>query len=157
METEQILAQILLRHSREAGGLLPALHDIQEALGCVPAGASAAIAEAFNVSSAEVHGVVSFYSDFLTEPAGRHTVSICQAESCQAAGGRELTDHIEQRLGVALGETTADGAITLKPVYCLGNCACSPSISIDGQSFARVDADRFDSLSESLGEGGKSS
>lgn len=150
METEQILAQILLRHSRDAGGLLPALHDIQEALGHVPPGANAAIAEAFNVSTAEVHGVVSFYRDFLIQPAGRHTVRICQAESCQAAGGRELTDHAVQRLGVALGETTADGAISLEPVYCLGNCACSPAISIDGQSYARVDANRFDSLSESL-------
>ena len=157
METEQLLAQILLRHAHTPGGLLPALQDIQETLGCIPASAMPAIAEAMNVSSAEVHGVISFYHDFRSEPAGRHIVRICQAESCQAMGARELTTHATQRLGVELGETTSDGAITLEPVYCLGNCACSPAISIDETSYARVDTQTFDALSDALSNKGEPS
>jgi len=153
LETEQLLAQILLRHADTPGGLLPALQDIQETLRCIPASAMPAIAEAMNLSTAEVHGVVSFYHDFRSKPAGKHIVRICQAESCQAVGARELTAHAMARLGVQLGETTADGAITLEPVYCLGNCACSPAISIDEHSYARVDVQTFDALSDSLRKG----
>lgn len=106
------------------------------------------IAQELNLSRAEVHGVVSFYHDFRTEPPGKHVVKICQAESCQAMGSRELTSHAEKKIGVNLSQTTADGQLTLEPVYCLGNCACSPTVMIDEQVYGRVDPGKFDRLLE---------
>ena len=106
------------------------------------------IALELNLSRADVHGVVSFYHDFRTEPPGRHVVKICQAESCQAMGSRELTSHAEKAIGVSINNTTDDGEITLEPVYCLGNCACSPAVMIDQQVYGRVNPQKFDSLLE---------
>lgn len=106
------------------------------------------IAKELNLSRAEVHGVVNFYHDFRTTPPGRHRIRICQAESCQAMGSRALTAHAEEKLGVKLHETTGDGEITLDPVYCLGNCACSPAVMIDEQLYGRVDAVKLDRLLE---------
>ena len=104
------------------------------------------IARELNLSRAEVHGVVSFYHDFRTEAPGKRVVKICQAESCQAMGSRELTSHAEQSLGVNIGQTTEDGELTLDPVYCLGNCACSPAIMIDEELYGRVNPEKFDDL-----------
>jgi len=104
------------------------------------------IAKELNLSRAEVHGVVSFYHDFRTQPAGKRVIKICQAESCQAMGSRELTSHAEKKIGVNISQTTKDGAITLEPVYCLGNCACSPAVMIDEQVYGRVDQKKFDTL-----------
>ncbi len=106
------------------------------------------IALELNLSRAEVHGVVSFYHDFRTEPPGRHVVKICQAESCQAMGSRELTSHAEKAIGVSINDTTDDGEVTLEPVYCLGNCACSPAVMIDQQVYGRVNPQKFDGLLE---------
>jgi formate dehydrogenase subunit gamma len=106
------------------------------------------IAKELNLSRAEVHGVVSFYHDFRTQPAGKRVIKICQAESCQAMGSRELTSHAEKKIGVNISQTTEDGAVTLEPVYCLGNCACSPAVMIDEQVYGRVDPKKFDSLLE---------
>ena len=106
------------------------------------------IATELNLSRAEVHGVVSFYHDFHTEPPGKRRIRICQAESCQAMGSRELTAHAEDKLGIRLGETSSDGETTLEPVYCLGNCACSPALMIDEQLYGRVDAEKLDRLIE---------
>jgi formate dehydrogenase subunit gamma len=128
------------------GPLLPVLHAIQERLGYIPGDAVPMIASALNLSRAEVHGVVTFYHDFRSEPAGAHVVHLCRAEACQATGARELERHARERLGVGFGETTADGLITLEPVYCLGNCACSPSVRIDDEIHARVSPARFDAL-----------
>lgn len=153
MEIERLLAQIILRHRDTPGGLMPLLQDIQEDLGYIPGDSLPAIATAMNLSTAEVHGVVSFYHDFRTEPAGRHTVQVCCAESCQAAGGWQLAEHASASLGVDYGGTTADRAITLERVYCLGNCACSPSVRIDDDLHARVDAARFDALCAALRAG----
>ena len=98
--------------------------------------------------------MISFYHDFRTQPGGRHTLQICRAEACQAMGSRVLEAHAKDALGVDFGGTTADGAITLEPVYCLGNCACSPSVRIDDNVYARVDPSRLDELLAELGEGG---
>lgn len=106
------------------------------------------IAKELNLSRAEVHGVVSFYHDFRTTPPGKHVVKICQAESCQAMGSRELTSHAENSTGVTIGQTSGDGELSLEPVYCLGNCACSPAVMIDDQVYGRVDPERFDGLLE---------
>ena len=104
------------------------------------------IADELNISRADVHGVVSFYHDFRTTKPGRHIVKICQAEACQAMGSRSLTAHAEKRLEVALHETTEDGGISLEPVFCLGNCACSPAVMIDEKVYGRVDPDKLDVL-----------
>ena len=136
------------------GPLLPVLHAIQDKLGYVPPDAVPMIAGALSLSRAEVHGVMSFYHDFRSTPAGEHIVHLCRAEACQAAGARELERHVRERLGVGFGETTADGLITLEPVYCLGNCACSPSVRIDDEVHARVSPASFDDLVGRLREDG---
>jgi formate dehydrogenase subunit gamma len=133
------------------GGLLPLLHAVQDAIGFVPAAAVPAIARALHLSRAEVHGVISFYHDFRSAPAARHVLQICRAEACQAMGARALEAHARHRLGIDYGGTTADGALTLEPVYCLGNCACSPSVRLDDEIHARVDAARLDELLAGLG------
>jgi formate dehydrogenase subunit gamma len=132
------------------GALLPVLHEIQDKLGHVPPDAVPMIASALNLSRAEVHGVMSFYHDFRTEPAGEHTVHLCRAEACQAMGARTLEQHVQKRLGISFGETTPDGLFTLEPVYCLGNCACPPSIRINDEVHARVSPDKFDELIAAL-------
>ena len=128
------------------GALLPILHAIQDALGYVPAESVPAIALALNLSRAEVHGVISFYHYFRDTPPGKHTIHLCCAESCQAMGGKQLEKHVKARLGIDFHETTADGKFSLEPVYCLGNCACSPAMQIDEEIFGRVSANRFDAV-----------
>ena len=150
MQADQIIAQQLEQYRDMPGGLLPLLHAIQAAIGYVPAESVAEIAGALNLSRAEVHGVISFYHDFRSEPAGRHVLQICRAEACQAMGSRELEAHAKNTLGIEYGGTTADGAISLEPVYCLGNCACSPSVRIDDDIHARVDAAGLDALIAAL-------
>ena len=110
------------------------------------------IADELNLSRADVHGAVRFYHDFRREPAGRTVIKICQAESCQAMGSRDLTRHAEARLGIGLNETSEDGDVTLEPVYCLGNCACSPAVMIDERVHGRVSAERLDALLELASE-----
>jgi formate dehydrogenase subunit gamma len=135
------------------GALLPILHAIQDEIGWLPDEAVPAIAAALRLSRAEVHGVISFYPHFRTRPAGRHIVQICRAESCRAMGAVALEAHATASLGVDLHHTTSDGAVTLEPVYCLGNCACSPAIRVDDEIVGRVDAARFDAAIAGLRSG----
>jgi formate dehydrogenase subunit gamma len=128
------------------GALLPVLHAVQEALSFVPKDAVPLIARELNLSIAEVHGVVSFYHYFLQERPGRHVMHLCRAEACQALGSVALEAHAKAKLGVDFHGTTRDGAVTLEPVYCLGNCALGPSLMIDQQLHGRVTAERFDAL-----------
>jgi formate dehydrogenase subunit gamma len=128
------------------GPLLEILHAVQAALGYVPAGAVPLVAEGLNLSRAEVHGVVSFYHYFRHSAPGTHTVSLCQAEACQSRGAEALALHARRRLGIDFHQTTPDGRFTLEPIYCLGNCACSPAAMIDGRLHGRVTAERFDAL-----------
>ena len=130
----------------QPGALLPVLHGIQASLGYVPEEAVPLIAREMNLSRADVHGVVSFYHYFRTRPAGRHVIYLCRAESCQAMGAAKLEQHVKARLGVDFHETTKDGAWTLEPVYCLGNCACSPAMMIDNELKGRLTPERFDAL-----------
>jgi formate dehydrogenase subunit gamma len=129
------------------GALIPVLHAVQDALGYVPPDAVPVIAQALNLTRAEVHGVISFYPHFRSAPAGRHVVQICRAEACQALGARSLEAHAKRTLGIDFHETTADGAITLEAVYCLGNCGCGPTVLIGNDGLhARVTPERFDAL-----------
>jgi formate dehydrogenase subunit gamma len=128
------------------GALLPIFHAVQDAVGYVPKDAVPVIAQALNLSLAEVHGCLSFYHYFRHQPAGRHVVHLCRAEACQAVGAVELESHAKRSLGIDFHGTTADGAISLEPVYCLGNCALGPSVMIDADLKGRVSVQRFDAL-----------
>ena len=149
--------RIVGEHLGRPGPLLEVLHAVQAELGCIPAGAVPLVAEGLNLSRAEVHGVVTFYHYFRESKPGRHTVSLCQAEACQSMGAQSLTEHARRRLGIDFHETTADGRFTLEPVYCLGNCACSPAAMIDGRLCGRLTPQGFDALIAAHGHGGNGS
>lgn len=131
------------------GALIPILHALQEEFGYIDATATPMIADALNLSHAEVHGVISFYHDFRHQPAGRHILRICRAESCQSMGCDALIEHVETRAGIRLGETTPDGSLTVEQVFCLGNCALSPAVMLDGEPYGRVSPSVADFLIES--------
>ncbi len=137
------------------GGLLPLLHAVQGEWSHVPAWSVGPIASALHLSRAEVHGVISFYHDLRDVPPGQHRVEICRAEACQATGARQLEDRARGQLGIDFGEITDDGNVALDAVYCLGNCACAPSVRIDGTLHARVDEAMLDRLLSDLRNGGR--
>jgi formate dehydrogenase subunit gamma len=128
------------------GSTLPILHEIQHTFGFVPEPVIPMIADALNLSRAEVFGTVSFYHDFRHELPGRHVVKLCRAEACQAAGADRLMDRAEQRLGIKLGETTPDHRVTMEPIYCLGLCATAPAAMIDGRMVGRLDDKKLDAI-----------
>ncbi|AHM05492.1 NAD-dependent formate dehydrogenase gamma subunit [Roseibacterium elongatum DSM 19469] len=132
--------QIIDRHRHREGPLLPILHDLQHVFGCIPMQVRPAIAEALNITQSELHGVISFYHDFRDEPAGRHVLKICRSEACQSMGGAALGDRVLSLLGLGWGETSADGRITVEPVYCLGLCACAPAAMVNGKLKGRAEA-----------------
>jgi formate dehydrogenase subunit gamma len=140
-------AQAIIAAERQReGALLPILHGFMHAFGYVPEPAVPMVAEALNLSRAEVHGVVTFYHDFRREPAGRHVVKLCRAEACQSMGCERLAGHLEERLGIAFGETTVDGRVTLEAIYCLGLCALSPAAIVDDRVVGRLDEARLDAI-----------
>lgn len=145
-EWETLARAIVARHADCAGGLLPALHEIQDAIGHIPPALVDQIASGFNLSRAEVQGVISFYPDFRTAPRKGHKLAICRAESCQAMGADRLVQHAMDRLGCGLHETAADGTVTLEPVYCLGLCAQSPAVMVDDALHARMTPQALDTL-----------
>jgi formate dehydrogenase subunit gamma len=138
-------------HGNRPDELIEMLHDVQAALGFVPEAVIPVLADALNLSRAEVHGVVTFYHDFRRKPAGRHVLKLCRAEACQSMGGEAIVKRAEDRLGVPCGETSADGRVTLEPTYCLGLCATAPSAMIDGRVVGRMTADRLDALLRDAG------
>ena len=152
---EETVEAVVQEHAGETGALMPVLHSMQQRMGYVPPESIPLIARHLNLSRAEVHGVVHFYHDFRTDPVGDHLLQLCRAEACQAMGSRELEAHVKTKLGIEFGQTTADGRFTLDPVYCLGNCACTPSLRIDDTVHARVTPARFDQLLEELEDSAK--
>ncbi|MCA3242927.1 MAG: formate dehydrogenase subunit gamma [Rubrivivax sp.] len=133
-------------HAAEPGGLLPALHAVQGALGHIDDADVPVLAELFNRSRAEVHGVVTYYHHFRRQPPGRHVVQLCRAEACQACGADELAALAQERLRCAEGQTRSDGGVTLEAVYCLGLCASSPALALDGRLHGRVTPARLQQL-----------
>jgi formate dehydrogenase subunit gamma len=146
MTPDSVVATAIELHAHRPGGLLPLLHEVQDRLGYVPRSNVPQIAKAMHLSIAEVHGVISFYHHFRETAPGRHVLRVCLAEACQSMGAKQLLAHAKAALGVDLHETSADGALTLEPVYCLGNCACSPAVMVDNDLFGRVDAQRLDAI-----------
>ena len=144
--------EIIARHRDLPGAALPILHALQAAFGYIDKAAVPLIADALNLSRAEVHGIVGFYHDFRSEPPGRHVLRVCRAEACQAMGAERLIAELEGRLGVRLGETSRDRRVTLEAVYCLGNCAASPAALLDGKLHGRLTPQLAERL---LGEAGR--
>ena len=147
-QTRQTVRRLAEAGATQAGALLPILHDIQDQLGYVPDAAVAIVAEVLNLSRAEVHGVVSFYHLFRSDPPGKQTLYVCRAEACQSMGSRKLEHHARAKLGIDYHQTTSDGRFSLEPIYCLGNCACSPAVMIDEDVYGRVTPERLDELLE---------
>ena len=148
--TERLLG-LINGHLSLEGPLLPILHSMQEEFGHVPQTAVPLIADALNISKAEVHGVISFYHDFRDVPAGRHVVKICRAEACKSVGADGLSAAVLARLGVEWHGTTKNGAVTIEPVYCPGLCACGPAAMVDGKVIGRVDAAKMTKILEEAG------
>jgi formate dehydrogenase subunit gamma len=142
----RLIDEIVAALADKPGALMPVLHAVNERVGYVPPAAVPAIARALNLSRAEVHGVISFYHDFRSKRPGRKIIRVCRAESCQAMGAVALAAHIQARLGIDFGQTSGDGDFTLEPVYCLGNCACSPAIVVGNDLYGRVSPERFDEI-----------
>lgn len=146
VQTNHRVEEILLAHQGLEGALLPILHAVQAEFGYVPQAVVPMIAKGLNISRADVHGVISFYHDFRDKPAGQHVVKLCRAEACQAVGADRVAAHTQQALGIAWHETTADGRVTLDPIFCLGLCACGPAAMVDGKLIGRVDTARIDQI-----------
>jgi len=142
----ETVAALIERHRDVPGALMPLLHAVQDALGHVPDEIVPQVAQALNLSRAEVHGVITYYHHFRRTPAGRTVVQVCRAEACQSCGADALMAHAERTLGCAPHETRADGAFTLEPVYCLGLCASSPAMKVGERLHARVTHARFDRI-----------
>jgi formate dehydrogenase subunit gamma len=140
--------EVIAAESGREGATMPLLHALQATFGYIHAEAVPMIAQALNLTRAEVYGVVSFYHDFRREPPGRHVLRLCRAEACQSVGADALAEHVKRRLGVDWHGTTADGAVTLKPVFCLGLCAVGPSALLDGTPLGRLDDARINAALE---------
>jgi formate dehydrogenase subunit gamma len=149
-DIENIVRAVAADYGNRPDGLIEILHRVQHAVGYVPETAVRVLADALNLSRAEIHGVVTFYPDFRHEPAGRHVLKLCRAEACQSMGADALMADVERRLGVPCGHTTADGGVTLEPAYCLGLCATAPSGMIDGRVVGRLSPDRVARLLDGL-------
>ena len=139
----EVAREIVALHRNRDGPLLPILHAIQATFGCVPRDAVPLVAEALNLTRAEVHGVVTFYHDFRDTPAGRRVIRLCRAEACQAMGSEALAAGLLARRGLEWGGTTQDGELTVEPVYCLGLCAVAPAALIDGEPVGRLTPERL--------------
>ena len=142
------LHAIIARHAGSEGPLLPILHDVQAEWGMIPEAAQPIIGSALGMSRAEVYGVVSFYHDFREAPAGRHVLRLCRAEACQSVGADALAEQVRGALGLDWHETTADGRLTLEPVFCLGLCACAPAAQMDDRLVGRATVQRVVELAE---------
>ena len=148
-----VVRELAACHASQPGALLPLLHAVQDRFGHVPAEGVPVIAEALNLSRAEVHGVISYYHHFRSAPAGRVLLQVCQAEACQARGATQLAEDAERIAGCSMHGTSADGSVTLEPVYCLGLCALSPALQIGDRPHARMTPERFDAAVAAAGSG----
>lgn len=142
--------EIIASHAGIEGASLPILHALQDVFGCIPLDAEPLVAAELNLSRAEVHGIVTFYHEFRRKPPGRHVLHVCRAEACQSVGGDAVGAHIRSKLAVDWHETSADGAVTVQPVFCLGLCATGPSALLDGKPLARLNNARVDRMLETL-------
>jgi formate dehydrogenase subunit gamma len=144
--SHEVALETIGAHAAQRGPLLPVLHALQQTFGYVDARAVPLVAKALNLSRADVHGVLTFYSDLRSTPPGKLRVQICRGEACQSVGGRALADHAASSLHVDFGHTAADGSVTLDEVFCLGNCALGPTVTVNGRLHGRVHTAELDRL-----------
>ncbi len=144
--TAETARDVIARYLGQEGALLPILHGLQHEFGYVPEETLPLVADALNLSRAEVYGVATFYHDFHLEPRGRHVINLCRAEACQSRGGDALAERAKAQLGIGWGETTRDGRVTLEQTFCLGLCACAPSAMVDGKIVARLTTEKLDAI-----------
>lgn len=137
------IARFLRHHAPVRDALLPLLHALQHEFGHIDDAMIPPVAAALNLSRADVYGVVTFYHDFRRAPSGTHRIRLCRAESCQARGGAAIERLITDRLGLRMGETSADGRVSIEAVYCLGLCATGPNAFVDGRPVSRLDATKI--------------
>ena len=140
------IEQYVSAYKDTPGALLPLMHAIQDDLGYVPEDSYVIISKTYNLSIAEIHGFVTFYHHFRTHPTGKNVLQVCRAESCQAMGGEEIEMYCKDTLGIDYHQTTDDNLITLEPIYCLGNCACSPAVMINDNVIGRVSKKKIDNI-----------
>ena len=140
------IEQYVSAYKDTPGALLPLMHAIQDDIGYVPEDSYPFISKAYNLSVAEIHGFVTFYHHFRTHPTGKNVLQVCRAESCQAMGGEEIEMYCKDTLGIDYHQTTDDNLITLEPIYCLGNCACSPAVMINDNVIGRVSKKKIDNI-----------
>jgi formate dehydrogenase subunit gamma len=145
-DKRELARAIIKKHASQEGATLPILHALQHEFGYVPEETLPLVAEELNLSRAEVYGVATFYHDFHLEPGGKHKLTLCRAEACQARGGAELAEQAKSRLGVDWGETTPNGQVTLEPTFCLGLCACAPAGMVDGKLAGRLTSQKLDAM-----------
>ncbi len=149
--TEEEIRSVVTPLASLEGPLLPMLHALQDVYGYVPQECVPVLADVLNLGRAEIHGVISFYHDFRAHPTGRHVLKICRAEACQSMGANALAESTLQKLGIGWHDTTANGAVTVEPVYCLGMCACAPAAMVDGRVVGRVDDARMERILAEVG------
>jgi NADH-quinone oxidoreductase subunit E len=142
--------ELVRRYPRKDAALLPVLHIVQREKGFIPAEAEAWVAAAVGVPLVRVREVLSFYTLFRRGPSGRYVVQVCRNLSCFLAGSEEIIRHIEARLGVRNGETTADGRFTLALVECLGNCDHAPCLMINDDDYGPVTKEMVDGILKRL-------
>ena len=143
---DAVVRQIAADHRTHRGALLPILHAVQDALGFVPPEAIPVLADELNLSRADIHGVVTFYHDFRSKPAGRTVVRVCRAEACQSVGAGRLVDHLKDTYGLSMGDTRYDDSVTVEQVFCLGNCALGPAVQVNDRLLGRVDEERLSAI-----------
>jgi formate dehydrogenase subunit gamma len=144
------VSECIEKFKDKPGALLPLMHAIQDNIGYIPEDCYPQIAKAYNHSVAEVHGFVTFYHHFRRYPAGKNVLQICRAESCQSMGSEALEAYCKQTLGIDYHQTTEDNLITLEPIYCLGNCACSPAVMMNDKVIGRVTKEKINDLIKKL-------
>jgi formate dehydrogenase subunit gamma len=147
---ERELCKVINRLKDKKNALIPLLHVIQERYGYIPPHTIDLLSDELNLSKAEVWGVLTFYSDFKLKPPGKHIIKVCRSEACLAMGGKAVQEYIRQRLKIDFGQTTLDGLFTLEDLYCFGNCACAPSVMVDGKLYGRVFPEKIDALIEEI-------
>jgi formate dehydrogenase subunit gamma len=148
--SEVEVARLIDEEKSQRGPLIPIFHRLQERFGYVDERALGPIAEALNISRAEVHGVLTFYGDFRRSASNATTIRICRAEACQSVGGVGLLAHAELALGIRCGEETSDGTVRLEQVFCLGNCALSPAVMVEDRLVGMVSPERFDAIVDAI-------
>jgi len=150
---EKITEQIMPRYVTGRGALMTSLHEIQHAYGYVPWQAMVELSKVLGISAAQVADVVSFYEDYHSEPLGKNVIGICQSITCEVCGHQALMDHLKDKLGIDVHETTGDGKFTLLGIECIGSCDNAPCALVNGKQYNNLSISMVDELVDTLSEG----